>query len=253
MKTLAEKLILPAAFVASLLLLMSASFAADDMITNSYNGYLSVFKQSEKSIEPILIIDAGHGGADGGAVGINGEKESEINLAIAQKTEKLAAFLGYDSIMTRNSENIEYPESCNTIRSKKQYDSAYRAELINSYKTPVVISIHQNKFDDPSVKGAQIFFRDTEQSKKLANIISAKCAHFVDKLRSAAKVSDDIYIFKKTSCTAILLECGYISNYIENELLNSENYQNKLAIAIIAGYNDYINDSKVVIGGTNEI
>ncbi len=254
MKNTLCKLALPAVIVSMMIVLLSASFISDDIITQSYRKFLPVLNQNVKS-ESALIIDPGHGGADGGAVSINNDKESEINWEISKRMELFAAFLGIATKMTRSEEEIQYPNNCITIREKKVYDSISRVELINSYKSPILISIHQNKYDDVSVCGAQVFYKSDEddKSKVLADKITDNLAIFAYKLRNSNEIASDIYIFKHTNCTSILVECGYISNSEECELLKSEIYQNKLAIAIITGYNLYINENQNVIGGTNEI
>jgi len=254
MKKTLGNLILPAIIVTMMFVLVSTSFMADNIITQSYRNFLPVFNQNQKT-EYILIIDPGHGGADGGAVSVNNDKESKINLDISKRMELFAAFLGITTKMTRSEEEIQYPDNCITIREKKVYDSISRVEMINSYKSPILISIHQNKYEDSAVSGAQVFYKNnvSGNSEILAENITEKLDIFANKLRGTKEIQSDIYIFKHTDCTSILVECGYISNPDECNLLKAENYQNKLAIAIITGYNRYINENINVIGGTNEI
>ena len=245
MKKTLSKLVLPAIIVTIMVALTSASFISDDIITQSYRNFLPVFNQNVK-LGCILIIDPGHGGADGGAVSVNNDKESKINLEISKRMELFAAFLGITTKMTRSEEEIQYPDNCITIREKKVYDSISRVELINSYKSPVLISIHQNKYDDSSIRGAQVFYNNNESdnSKNLADRITEELDIFANKLRGTKEISSDIYIFKHTDCTSILVECGYISNPEECNLLKTEIYQNKLAIAIITGYNRHMNENQ---------
>ena len=105
-----------------------------------YQKEIPVFSESGPAI---LIIDAGHGGTDGGAVSENGTKESEINLAIAQKMDALARLVGVETIMTRNSEELDYPDEADTIRKKKVYDQKQQVEQINKTQNAVLISVHQ--------------------------------------------------------------------------------------------------------------
>ena len=244
-----KELLLPIIIVTLMLVLLSASFTADDMITSAYNNYVSVLNSNTNITYPVLILDAGHGGADGGAISVTGGKESEINLTITKKAEYLAAFFGIKTAMTRDSETIDYPENCATIHEKKVYDTKSRVELINSANNPVLISIHQNKFDDSSVSGVQVFFGNNEKSSNLADSLTENLKSFVKTVRNPKQISDSIYIFKHISCPAIMIECGFISNSSENSLLNYNEYQNKLAISIISGYLSYENE---LCGGTNE-
>lgn len=244
-------LLLPTVITAILIFLMSASFMANDLITFSRNKFVSVMAAQHVS-DTALIIDPGHGGADGGAVSVTGGKESVLNLQIGKKSELIAAFFGIDTILTRDSEEIYYPETTETIHDKKVFDTNSRVELINNTSNAVLISIHQNYFDNSSVSGAQIFYRDVADSLGLAEFISSNLNLITSKVRAPQQISDSIYIFKKISCPAILIECGFISNPSENTLLNSNTYQNKIAIAVITGYLQYENRLTQTVGGTYE-
>lgn len=245
MKKLISDLSVPAAIVAMLIITLSASFKTDDIITNYKEQYIETLNRNNYINYVIMIIDAGHGGTDGGAVSVTGGKESEINLSIARKTEQLAAFFGIDTVMTRESEDIDYPDNCDTIHKKKVYDTKCRVELINSYENAVVISIHQNNFNEESVNGAQVFYRSSDDSLILSENITAMLQEFALPVRLPSQISDSIYIFKNIMCPAVMLECGFLSNHEENALLQDNCYQNKLAASIIVGFlNSY--------GGTNE-
>lgn len=245
MKKFFAGLILPAVIVTMMIMLLSASFAADDIITNYRERYIAAMNQEKPTDTPIMIIDPGHGGADGGAVSVTGGKESEINLSIALKAELLSAFFGVDTVLTRTDEEIDYPFDCDTIRKKKVYDTKTRVELINSYQNAILVSIHQNNFSDSSVYGAQVFFRTPDDSFQLSENITENLTLFADLVREPVKISNSIYIFSNIKCPAVMVECGFLSNPEENELLNTENYQNKLAISILTGY-------LKSCGGTNE-
>lgn len=246
MKKLFSDLILPAVIVTMLIMLLSASFAADDIITNHREQFIAVMNQDHTQNNKLLIIDPGHGGADGGAVSVTGGKESEINLSIALKTELLSAFFGTETVLTRSEEDIDYPSNCDTIRKKKVFDTKQRVELIRSYSDAILISIHQNNFSDSSVHGAQVFFRTPEDSYQLSENITDNLTQFSDLVRAPVQISDSIYIFSNIKCPAVMIECGFLSNHRENALLKTDTYQTKLAISILSGYlKSY--------GGTNEI
>ncbi|MDD6189012.1 MAG: N-acetylmuramoyl-L-alanine amidase [Clostridiales bacterium] len=185
-----------------------------------------------------LIIDAGHGGADGGAVAKDGSKESEINLAVAQKLEALSGLFGIPSIMTRTSEELDYPQGADSIRAKKVADQKARVELINSTPNAILISIHQNLYPSPSPSGAQALYAKTQGSKELAEMIQSSLIFCLDadNKRVASQISNDIYLMKSVDCPAVLIECGFISNPAELALLKDSEYQRKIASIIISSY-----------------
>ncbi len=185
-----------------------------------------------------LILDAGHGGADGGAVSVTGSKESEINLAIAEKAEQFAALYGIDTVMTRRTENIEYPADADTIRKKKAYDQHSRVELINSIPDAVLISIHQNTYTTSVPSGAQVYYADTSGSQTLGEYIHGELIKNVNSgnRETAKKIPDTIYLMNSIDCPAVLVECGFLSNSDEAMLLENDTYQTKLAAVIIGAF-----------------
>lgn len=202
-------------------------------------------KRVSKAQESLLIIDPGHGGEDGGAVGADGSKESEINLAVALKMDALCGFLGVESVMTRYSESLDYPKSATTIRAKKIADQKARIELINSAPNAVLISVHQNTYPSAKPSGGQALYGKVEGSQALAELIQSNITLSIDadNTRAAAKISDDIYLMKKAECPAVLVECGFMSNPVELELLKTEEYQAKLAAVFVASYTQFISET----------
>lgn len=191
--------------------------------------------------EQVLIVDAGHGGEDGGAVSITGEYESDINLSISRKLKLLAIFLGQPVIMTRESDSIAYPESANTTRERKVSDQKNRVALINSADNAVLISIHQNKFSSPSPFGTQVFFAPTCGSEAFGTYLQDIFLSQIDPTnrRTAAKIPDNIYLMNSIKCPALLIECGFLSNEREARLLKDPTYQKKLAMVIAGGFSSY--------------
>lgn len=191
----------------------------------------------------ILIIDAGHGGADGGAVAANGVRESLLNLSVAEKLNAAALLLGVQTVMTRESEELPYPEGADTVAKMKRWDQKRRLEIVNSQQNAVFISIHQNKYPDPRPNGPQVLYSPSEASKQLGE----RCHELLngnlcpENRRLASEASKDIYLMANAECPAILVECGFISNAEELEKLQSENYQRKLALIVLASYFDFSN------------
>jgi len=186
----------------------------------------------------VLILDPGHGGLDGGAVGIDGTVESAVNLEIALKMRDLARLFGREVVMTRESEALDYPDEEASIAAKKVSDQKARAALINRFPDACMISVHQNTYPSPAVHGAQVFYRPTPESQTLAERIQAAIN---EKLipggrRVAAPISKDIYLMKSINCTAVLVECGFLSNPAECAQLKDSDYQTKLAMTMLSAY-----------------
>ncbi len=185
-----------------------------------------------------LIIDPGHGGYDGGAVSDRGTVESVINLEIALRLEQLCGFLGFETVMTRNSEEIEYPPQADTIKTKKTADQKARLALINDTENAVLISIHQNCYPDERPFGAQVLYAPTDGSKEFGEYMqNMMLQHLIpNNRRTASLISENIYLMNNISCPAVLIECGFISNYSEEKLLNTHEYQLKIATVAVSCY-----------------
>ena len=173
--------------------------------------------------DPVLMIDPGHGGEDGGAVAADGTLEAELNLAVAQKLYGLAAFCGVQTLMTRTGEHIDYPTDAATISARKTADQKQRVALINSIPNGILISIHQNP-----------------ESKTFGTVMHAKLIESLDpeNRRVAAPISDDIYLMRNAQCPAVLIECGFLSNPEELSRLKENAYQMKLGMLILSAYLD---------------
>ena len=193
-----------------------------------------VFQTSRRECV-VLIIDAGHGGEDGGAVSADGLKESDVNLAIALRLDQLLGLCGIPTRLTRDSDDIAYPDSAVTTRQRKRADQEYRAALIRSTELGVLLSIHQNKYTSSGPKGAQVFYGSVSGSKAFAKEMQEKLAFLCGDRRKAAPVSEEIYLMRQAACPAILVECGFLSNPEELSELKTDEYRTKLALALTAG------------------
>lgn len=191
----------------------------------------------------VLLIDPGHGGADGGAVGINGIIESEINLSIGLKLRSLCRLYGVPCIMTRESNEIAYPDEADTVAKKKLFDQKERLRLIRDNPHGILFSIHQNFYPSSNPSGVEVLYGHNESSREVGellqrNLTAVLCPH---SRRIAAEISDDIYLLRECQCTAALIECGFLSNPAEAALLSSESYQAKIAAVLLASYLQYTN------------
>ena len=196
-----------------------------------------------------LVLDAGHGGFDGGAVGISGTTEQDINLSIAQKTEALANFLGIPTQMTRSdSEALDYdPEK--TIRQNKIADIKARERVVEKTPDPILISIHLNKFQDSQYSGAQVFYsRNHADSQVLANALQDSLRTGLDpeNQRKEKAASQAIYLMKNSTCPAVIVECGFLSNPAEEKLLGQEMYHKRIAVCILNGYLAYQGQKEIL-------
>ena len=193
---------------------------------------------------PTLVIDAGHGGFDGGAIGSDGTAEQDINLSIARRVQALAGFFGVRTAMTRADENALDYDIGRPIRENKVADIRARERIVCAADSPVFVSIHLNKFSDPQYHGAQVFYSPNHaDSKTLAEALQACLAAGCDpaNTRQAKQADRAIYLMDRLTCPAVIVECGFLSNPAEERLLNRTEYHKKLAACIVTGYLRYGN------------
>ena len=184
-----------------------------------------------------LVLDAGHGGEDGGAVVADGTEEAEINLSIALLMEEYAGLLGVETVMTRREDLSLHDQSAVTLREKKVSDLKNRVDLCNSTPGAVLVSIHQNTLPGaPSVHGAQVFYNGISGSQELAVAIQSALTGTVNtgNAKSPKEIGDSVYLMKHVTCPAVIVECGFLSNPGETGLLQQEDYQKKLAAVILS-------------------
>lgn len=190
-----------------------------------------------------IVIDAGHGGEDPGAVSsFSMAKEKDITLVIAQKTQKLLEDAGYKVIMTRTEDILNYEGDNISMTSKRRQDLLQRKKIMDESNADIVVSIHLNSFTDSSYSGAQTFYtKDSLSSKKLAISIQNSLREILDPEndREALLKSEDIIITKNCKTTTTIVECGFLSNAEEEALLCEEAYQTKISEAIKAGIDGY--------------
>jgi N-acetylmuramoyl-L-alanine amidase len=196
--------------------------------------------QRHQSSKITVAIDAGHGGFDPGKVGINNVLEKEINLSIAYKLKSLLEQNDIKVIMTRKNDNGLYEK---TSRNKKRVDMEKRVKIINSSDAIIAISIHQNSFTQESARGAQVFYyQKSVEGKILAETLQERIKKSLnDGNHRLAKSNGSYYMLKQSNCTFAIVECGFLSNRREANLLCDDSYQEKIAWAIHLGIMEYIN------------
>lgn len=187
-----------------------------------------------------IVIDAGHGGNDPGKVGVNGALEKDINLAIALKLEKLLKESGINVVMTRTEDKGLYDESDS---NKKVHDMKNRLSIIEEAEPVLAVSIHQNSYPDESVNGVQVFYySDSLKGKEAADIMQKQMIKTLKpKKEREAKENSSYYLLKKTSVPLLIIECAFMSNPTEAQLLTENAYQERVAWSIYLGIMQYIN------------
>lgn len=192
-----------------------------------------------------LIIDAGHGGEDGGAVSVTGAVESQINLDIACKLEDILALYGTMPTMLRREDISLHDDSAVTLREKKVSDLHNRVAAVEGAQDPILISIHQNSYPSPRYRGAQVFYAPTAGSEFLSQQIQQSLNQNLDpsNTRQARQIPDTVYLMNHISCPAVLVECGFLTNPEEEALLRQDRYQRKLAAVLASTILAVQNDS----------
>lgn len=212
------------------------------VIVSSLSGFWLSSSLSALSVQSVpakqtVVLDAGHGGEDGGAVSISGQVESNLNLAIALRLDQLFGLYGVPVEMLRSEDRSLHDREAETLRQKKVSDLHNRAARVEEVENATLISIHQNSFPEAYYHGAQVFFADTEGSEALA-VQTQDTLRQIDpsNTRQAAKVAGTVYLMNHVSCRAILVECGFLTNVEEEAKLISPKYQTQLAAALCSAF-----------------
>ncbi|MEA4964505.1 MAG: N-acetylmuramoyl-L-alanine amidase [Oscillospiraceae bacterium] len=206
------------------------------------NLYTSAMAVAAAAEEPVtVVIDAGHGGEDGGAVSEDQTYESRLNLEIALRLNDLFHLLGQETKMIRTEDVSVYTGNAKTISEKKISDLKNRVSIVNETPNALLLSIHQNMFSQAKYYGTQVFYAPTDDSKQLAENLQAIFSSAVDTSNHrTAKSADAVYLMNHITCAGVLVECGFLSNPEECAKLCTEGYQKQLSIAIASGITDYI-------------
>ena len=196
--------------------------------------------------EPVIVIDAGHGGEDSGAVA-NGLLEKDINLSIALKLRDMLRLSGYKVVMTREDDISIYDNTASTTREKKNSDLKNRVSIINGNKNNILVSIHQNKFEQEKYSGTQMFYSANDpQSERLAEEMRRSVTGLLqpENKRELKEAGKNIYILRQAEVPAVIVECGFLSNNDEAALLKTDAYQQKMAFSICCGMINYLKSRK---------
>ena len=192
-------------------------------------------------VSATLVIDPGHGGIDSGAIGADGTKESDINLAIGLKLRAMAELYGQDNTLIRQDDSTK----CDSEEYSEHRDLECRTELTQAQLNPVYVSIHQNDFPTGQPSGPQVIYAAGEGSEELGTITHANLLRMLspDCRRVAEPATKRLYILSHLECPAILVECGFVSNPTELENLKKPSYQISLAATIMGSYLQYMQNT----------
>ena len=191
--------------------------------------------------EKVVAIDSGHGGMDPGKIGVGGIYEKDVNLAISVKLKKLLEQSGITVIMTRSDDNGLYNES---DTNKKASDMKKRCSIINESNADAVVSIHQNSYVSGESRGAQVFYYShSVEGHTAAKLMQQALLGADSENTRQEKANDTYYLLRRTQVPTIIVECGFLSNQQEAELLAGKDYQKKIAKAIATGIDEYLKNA----------
>ncbi len=220
----------------NLLIVFSIGFYAFKNFDN-----ITLPTSSLPSANHTVVLDAGHGNPDGGAVAADGTIESALNLAIVLKLQSLLEASDCTVILTRSDENGIYASHADTIREQKISDMKNRVAIGNHTNADIFVSIHMNKLEQTQYSGWQTFYKNTdEDSKNLATVIQKNLNDFMaEENHREVKSIKDIYLTRYIEIPLAIVECGFLSNIEETEKLKTDSYQDSLAWSIYVGIMDY--------------
>ncbi|MCL2446046.1 MAG: N-acetylmuramoyl-L-alanine amidase [Oscillospiraceae bacterium] len=215
-----------------------AAFAFALMMLHATNQVRQVSSTTSPPIVPVIIVDPGHGGEDGGAVGIGGVVEKELNLAVAMQLAPFLRALGYDVQLTR-CEDCDLSEPANTLRERKRSDIQARHAMLEELRDgDLFLSVHMNRYTSPSARGTQVFYSPNHpQSQVMAEQIQRTVVTLLqpENHRQIKPAGSSIYLLHRATRPAVMVECGFISNPGEAAHLQDAAYQRQLAFAVAVG------------------
>ena len=194
--------------------------------------------------DQVIIIDAGHGGEDSGAIGENNVYEKNLNLELALLIGEDLKNRGYTVIYTRTEDKMLYSAEENIKGMRKISDLKNRCKITAEYENPILISIHMNSYGASKYSGLQVYYKDgSDESKALASKIQSSVRSTLQKGNNRQiKNGADLYLLKNAECTGVIIECGFLSNAEECKKLSEKEYQKELSFSIVCGIIEYINE-----------
>ena len=225
-----------------LLILVVLTSASIGVVTKIYSKDLIFVSAEGVPNNKIVILDAGHGGEDSGAVGVNGALEKDLNLQVALEIGSILEKEGYIVVYTRTDDRLLYTEEENIKGIRKISDLKNRCKFAEKYPESIFISIHMNSFGSKKYSGLQVYYTDSnDESYSLAQSIQNKVKNDLQNDNTRVITSGkNIYILENVQNTAVLIECGFLTNPEECEKLSKKDYQKELSFSIVCGIIEYI-------------
>ncbi len=199
--------------------------------------------EAVSALEMLIILDAGHGGEDAGATGVNGVLEKDLNLSVVNILGEMLTERGFAVVYTRSEDKLLYEEWENIKGIRKISDLKNRCKIAKNYPNALFVSIHMNTFGDGKYSGLQVYYSPgNKESEILAGAIQSNVKKELQPNNNRnTKQGNDIYILENINNTAVLIECGFLSNEMEAEKLSQKEYQKILSFSIICGIIEYMN------------
>ena len=227
-------------WIAMLPYYLLAAILVIGLATGGSKAVTTVVQTSPVQRNYVIVIDAGHGGIDGGATSCTGVLESKINLDIALRLNDLMHWMGYETVMIRTTDTSVYTGG-ETIAAQKVSDLKERVRIVNATDNGVLISIHQNTFSDSRYGGAQVFYANDDFSHQLANVLQSDFVQYLNPgSQRKCKKAESVYLMQHIEKPGVLVECGFLSNPEEEVKLRSEGYQKKLACVIASSVSGFL-------------
>ena len=204
-------------------------------------------QKTETIPRPVIIIDAGHGGEDGGAIGNGDVTEKDINLKIAKALDEMLRSAGYETVMTRTDDRMLYDPNADYQGRKKRLDLAARLAVAQEHESAIFVSIHMNAFPQTQYSGLQVYYSENHpDSKQLAELIQGDARSLLvpDNNRRIKPSNGTSYLLEHIMHPSVLVECGFLSNPEECRLLATEEYQRKLATVLFHALTDFYENDK---------
>lgn len=214
----------------------------------SLKGGSQTAVKEEKEAGYVIVLDAGHGGEDGGAVGVSGVLEKDLNLAIAFCMKEMLEEKGYTVVMTRTEDKLLYTSEQNIKGQRKMYDLRNRLEIASAQQHAILVSIHMNRFGQSVYRGLQVYYgTQAEESRLLATRIQSRVKEDLqpENKRPVKAAGSSIYLLHRAEMPAILIECGFLSNPDECEKLSQKEYQKQLSFSIVCAMIEYMEEHEV--------
>ena len=197
---------------------------------------------SAASDKPVIVLDAGHGGMDSGAVGSAGTLEKDINLSIVLALRDMFEMSGFEVVLTRDQDISIYSDGVEGIRNQKLSDMDNRLKIIQSYPDSIFLCVHQNNFTDPRYFGAQMFYNNNHPNNRtLAQIMQNSFVRLQpDNDREIKLSGEELFLLNTNKNPSRMIECGFLSNPEEEASLSTWEYQQKVAFTIYSGVMEYL-------------